>query len=299
MALRFGLLGTGYWAAEEHGAGLVADPDVDLVGVWGRNPAKAAELAGRLGARAYGDVDTLLADVDAVSIALPPHVQAPLAVRAAEHGCHLLLDKPLALSRTDADQVVAAVESSGVASVVYFTSRFDPAIDAWLHDIAETGGWDGGHGSWLGSIYQPGSPFAESAWRREKGALWDIGPHALSLAIPALGPVERVTAVGGRGDTVHLVLGHAGGASSSLSVSLTVPPAATVTDFSVYGREGSTTMPTRGDGEPYRVALEQLAAGVAAGRIAHPVDVRFAREVTVVLEAAELALREGATRRVV
>ncbi|MEK8169577.1 hypothetical protein NKH77_06515 [Streptomyces sp. M19] len=48
--MRFGLLGTGHWAAATQGAALAAHPDAELVGVWGRDPAKAAALAGRLGA---------------------------------------------------------------------------------------------------------------------------------------------------------------------------------------------------------------------------------------------------------
>ena len=51
--LRFGLLGTGYWAAETHAAGLRGHPDADFVGVWGRNPAKAGTIAERYGVRAY------------------------------------------------------------------------------------------------------------------------------------------------------------------------------------------------------------------------------------------------------
>src|ERR1700738_3193308 len=74
MSMTFGLLGTGYWATETHAAGLVAAPDARFAGVWGRDPVKAKALADRYGVRAYPDVDGLLADVDAVAIALPPQV---------------------------------------------------------------------------------------------------------------------------------------------------------------------------------------------------------------------------------
>src|SRR5437763_1145566 len=84
--LRFGLLGTGYWAAETHAAGLHRHPDAQFVGVWGRNPAKAEALAARYGVRAYPDVDALIADVDALAVALPPDIQAEMALRAARAG---------------------------------------------------------------------------------------------------------------------------------------------------------------------------------------------------------------------
>src|SRR5258705_258539 len=96
--MRFGLVGPGYWARETHAAALAAHPDVELVGVWGRSAAKAEELARTHAARAYRDPDQLFDAVDAVAFAVPPAVQAELAVRAAEHGCHLLLDKPVALT---------------------------------------------------------------------------------------------------------------------------------------------------------------------------------------------------------
>ena len=83
MRLRVGLIGTGYWARSVHAAGVRHHPDADLVGVWGRDSARSAELANEFGTRAYADVDALLADVDALTFAVPPEVQCDLAVRAA------------------------------------------------------------------------------------------------------------------------------------------------------------------------------------------------------------------------
>jgi len=81
--MRFGLVGTGPWATMAHGPGLVAAPGAELVGVWGRSPDKTQELAHALGTTAYGSYDDLLAAVDAVAFAVPPAVQARLAVEAA------------------------------------------------------------------------------------------------------------------------------------------------------------------------------------------------------------------------
>ena len=101
--------------------------------------------------------------MDAVAFAVPPHVQAPLAVRAAQAGKHLLLEKPIALSVDDADKLVAAVEAADVASVVFFTWRFNTEIRAWLTDEHARGGWSGegwsgGAAIWLGTSLQPGQP---------------------------------------------------------------------------------------------------------------------------------------------
>ena len=230
-----------------------------------------------------------------MAMAVPPDVQAELAVRAAAAGRHLLLDKPLALSLDGADKVAEAVAAGGVASLVFFTLRFLPEVAAWMEETGVAGGWHGGDGAWLGTALEPGSPFADSPWRRRKGALWDLGPHLLALAIPTLGPVERVTAGTGLGDTVHLVLGHEGGASSTLALSQTVPPAAEGRSFQLYGPQGRSAVP------PFELAhlvaldeaIRQFVAMVAAGATTHPCDVRLGRDTVAVLDAAERFLSTG------
>ena len=162
-----------------------------------------------------------------------------------------------------------------------------------------TGGWHGGDGAWLGTALQPGSPFAGSPWRHRKGALWDLGPHILSLVLPALGPVERVAAGTGLGDTVHLVLRHRDGAASTLVVSQTVPPAAEGIELRLWGPEGRTEVPAfRLDHlAALRAAIGQFTDLVAAGTTEHPCDLRLGRDSVAVLEAAERFLSAGPEAR--
>jgi predicted dehydrogenase len=290
--MRIGLLGTGPWAEMAYAPALSAHRELDFVGVWGRRPEAAEALAGRYGGLAvYEDADALFADVDAVAVALPPSVQAPLAARAARAGRHLLLDKPLATDVESGRAVVEAVEEAGVASVVFFTARFQTAIDAWITEQAAGEDWFTARAEWFGSLFddESDSPFAASPWRREKGALWDVGPHALSVLLPVLGGVEKVAAaVRGPGDTVHLVLLHAGGASSTLTLSLTAPPAASGVAVELRGRAGTTVLPRSDEGAvPALVrAGDALSAAARTGR-PHPCDAAFALRVTEVLSAAE------------
>ncbi|MGY1857101.1 Gfo/Idh/MocA family protein [Modestobacter sp. SYSU DS0290] len=288
--MRFGVLGTGFWATEVHAASLAAHPDAELVGVWGRDLAKAKAAGARFEVPGTVDLDALLADVDAVSFALPPDVQAPLAERAAAAGKHLLLEKPVALSVDAADRVVAAVESAGVASVVFFTNRFRTATSTWLEQASRTR-LAGGAVTWLGRL--TGSPF-DTPWRREHGALWDVGPHALSLLVPALGPVSAVQAGAGQGDTVHLVLTHPEGRASTVTVSSTVAGLATGIDIGVHGDAGRLVLlPESGTAvEAHGVAVDELQAAALTGG-AHPCDVAFGRDVVRVLEAAQRALASG------
>ena len=202
--MKFGLVGTGYWARVTHASAIALTPDATLTAVWGRNPQAAADLAAEHGAVPFtgaDSVDAFLDGVDAVAFSVPPDVQAPIAIRAARAGKHLLLEKPVALSAADAAALAAAVDEGGVASIVFFTLRFAGEIRAWLTDENARGGWSGhgwsgGHGEWLGALVSPDNPF-NTPWRAEKGGLWDLGPHVLSLLWACLGPITGVTATAG------------------------------------------------------------------------------------------------------
>ncbi|KUO02823.1 Gfo/Idh/MocA family protein [Streptomyces caeruleatus] len=294
--MRIGLLGTGPWARMAHAPALSRHGGLDFVGVWGRRTAPTKELADNYGVRAYDEVDALLADVDAVAVALPPAVQADLAVRAARAGRHLLLDKPLAPTVEQARAVAGAVEEAGVASVVFFTARFQPETEAWINEQAAVEGWFTGRAEWLGAVFsEDANPFA-TPWRREKGALWDVGPHALSVLLPILGDARRVTAAAsGPGDTVHLVLDHLGGASSTLALSLTAPPAAAGAAVELRGSAGVTQLPQSTDSAVSALAraADALLAASRTGR-PHACDAAFGLRVTEILATAEALLDGGA-----
>ncbi|MFE9774657.1 Gfo/Idh/MocA family protein [Streptomyces sp. NPDC005931] len=288
--MRIGLLGTGPWAQVAHAPALSGHENLDFSGVWGRRPQAAAELADAHGTRAYEDLDALLADVDAVAVALPPGVQAELAVRAARAGCHLLLDKPLAPTVAQGRAVVEAARSAGVASVVFLTTRFQPEPAAWIAEQAGLGGWFTGRAQWLGAVFSvDGNPFAASPWRREKGALWDVGPHALSVLLPVLGDARRVLAAAyGPGDTVHLVLDHVTGASSTLTLSLTAPPSASGATVELRGESGVTLLPEAAQGAVPALARAADALLTAARTGSpHPCDAAFALRITEILSSAE------------
>ncbi len=288
--MRFGLIGTGFWARATHAAALLAEPDAELVGVWGRDPTKRAAVADELDIRAYEDVGALIEDVEALAFAVPPSVQAPIAVRAAQAGRHLLLEKPVAISPADAARMAEAVAGSGVASVVFFTGRFQPDQRRWVEQCQAQGDWEGGSGMWFGDAFAPGSPF-DTPWRHEKGGLWDVGPHALAMLFGALGPVAAVTAARGPRDVVHLVLTHDSGATSTAALSLTAPPQAVRTAVTLWGPSGFTEMPA-GERDPQQaaqVAVRELMASARTGQ-AHPCDVRLGQAVVDVLAAAEAQL---------
>ncbi|MFF4228172.1 Gfo/Idh/MocA family protein [Streptomyces sp. NPDC001820] len=293
--LRIGLLGAGPWAERTQAPALAAHPDVDFAGVWARRPEAGAALAAAYGATAYSGedgADALFAACDAVAFALPPDVQAPLAARAAAAGCHLLLDKPVATSVAAARETALAAELAGVASVVFCTLRFAAETAPWIAEQAAVDGWFTAHVQWLGSLFAPGadSPYAASPWRREKGGLWDVGPHVLSVLLPILGDVTAVAAARGPVDTSHLVLRHESGASSTATLGLSAPVKAAGASIELFGDRGTVAMPRwSGAVRSFGAALDALLESARTGQ-AHECDVRFGLRLTEILGVAEAEL---------
>jgi predicted dehydrogenase len=285
--LRFGLVGTGHWARVTHAPALASTPGIEFAAVWGRDRQAAAELAASYHAAPYDEESAFLAGVDAVAFSVPPDVQAPFAARAALAGKHLLLEKPVALAEADADALVDAVEQARVASVVFFIHRFAPDVRAWLAEVTARGGWLAGWAVWLGSSLNPASPFY-TPWRRAAGALWDLGPHVVSLLWASLGPVTSVTAEAGLADVTHVILRHQGGATSTATLSQAATQAAGLPEAYLWGPGGRSAAPLLVDPvTQLRTALTELAGNTRSGQVSHPCDARFGRDVGRVLAQAQ------------
>ncbi|QXE37233.1 Gfo/Idh/MocA family oxidoreductase [Streptomyces sp. GMY02] len=296
---RIGLLGTGPWAERTHAPALAAHPGIEFSGVWGRRPEAAAALAAAHDTTAHSGesgLDALFAESDAIAFALPPDIQAPLAVRAAAAGCHLLLDKPVATTVAAAREAADAATGAGVSSVVFCTLRFAAGTAGWIDEQAAKGGWFTAHAYWMGALYGPGanSPYAESPWRREKGGLWDVGPHALSALIPVLGEVTGLTAVRTGPDLTHLVLRHVSGAASTVALSLSAPEAGSGSSVELRGENGTAVLPTEW-GDPvdsFRAATDALLESVRTGQ-PHACDIRFGLRLTEILAEAEAEVQQA------
>lgn len=285
--MRFGLVGAGGWARLTHAPGIASAEGVELAAIYSRDRVRAADLAAPLGAAAYDDFDAMLEEVEAVAFAVPPDVQASLAVRAARAGKHLLLEKPVALAPDAAAELSDAVDEAGVASVVFFTASFDPDVRAWFCALADEGPWEGGSGLWISSGFA-GAPWW-TPWRREYGGLWDVGPHVLSRLTAAVGPVTAVAgAMRGPRDLVHVLVEHENGAASTMSVALD-SQGTDLQRLTVWGSAGSRDMPA--GGTPVigclHVAISELVLNARRGTPDHPYDVHFGRHIVELLAEAQ------------
>jgi predicted dehydrogenase len=230
------LIGAGPWAAKAYAPMLAAGPETRLAAVWSRRPEAAQALAAAHDSVAVETFDAALARCEAVAFAVPPDVQAELGVRAARAGKALLLDKPLALTLDGAERLAEAVEDAGVVTQLMLTHRFRTRTASFLEQARL---WDtiGGRLAFLSSAFLRG-PYA-SAWRKEHGALHDLGPHAFDLLDAAVGPIESIT---GRGDPrryVALSCRHASGAVTDVALSGAMPIEPTVFRLDLFGPRGA------------------------------------------------------------
>jgi predicted dehydrogenase len=272
--VRVGLIGAGGWAQRIHAPGLANHPGVRLTSVWARRRDAAEPLAHSYCAEIADDPASLISQVDAVAFAVPPAVQAELALQAVKAGRHVILEKPIGSTLDEAERLADAIADAGVVSLVALVRRFAPETVEWLSGLQSTGGWVGGNAQWMSGALLS-DDYANSAWRHENGALLDIGPHVIDLMDAALGEVtDVVAATRGPRDLWHILLRHAGGATSTITISLKMPLRPTVVDFSVYGDHGYRTLPGRESpaDQCYTALLDDFVAMVHSGTVTHPCD---------------------------
>jgi len=127
--LPIGVVGVGA-LGRHHARHLAILEEAELVGVFDTDAARAAEVAGDLGVTAFGDFDTLLARVQAVTIAVPTPAHASVGLRALERGVAVLMEKPLAVTVAEADALIAAAARAGVQLQVGHIERYNRALRA-------------------------------------------------------------------------------------------------------------------------------------------------------------------------
>jgi predicted dehydrogenase len=192
VAVNVGVIGVG-WAGEQHIKAYAAMEDVSLIGIAGLEEDTREALATEFGvphsvARWEDLLD--LDGLDAVSVAVPTFLHAPIAVAALRRGIHVLSEKPIALDGAQAEEIVAAARAAGRVLQVAFNHRRRGDVKK-LRGLIEEGrlgrpyytkAW------WLRrtGIPTPGSWFTRSSLAGG-GPLVDIGVHVLDYALFLLG----------------------------------------------------------------------------------------------------------------
>lgn len=130
-ALRVAVIGVGH-LGRHHARILASLPGATLVGVVDTNAARAQDVAGQHGTRAFTDASDVLDLVDAVSVAVPTESHLEVARPFLERGIAALVEKPMARSVDEAEAIIDAARRGGAVLAAGHTERFNPAVQAAL-----------------------------------------------------------------------------------------------------------------------------------------------------------------------
>jgi predicted dehydrogenase len=273
---------------------LATHPDTVLTAVWARRSDAATEVAGPHGAAAFDSFDPFLDAVDAVVFAVPPDVQAELAVRAAAAGKALLLEKPLALDLPAAERLTDIAQETGVPTQMVLTWRYAPKVRSLLEDVVGTDPI-GGRGWFLtGGLL--GGLFA-TPWRLERGPLLDLGPHVIDLLEAALGRVVGIRAHGDAHRWVGLLLDHEGGATSEASLTAYSPLEPARAGIEVHTAQGVREVDTVGVSASATPTLVGEFVATARTGTPHRLDVGHGLHLQRLLAAASADLDRARGRQ--
>jgi predicted dehydrogenase len=139
--IRVALIGTGAIAVQNHIPGIRLHPEGEVVALCDPDPRALDAASAASGIRrTYSDYRALIAerDIDAVVIATPNHVHAPIALAAVVTGKHVLCEKPLGLNQGETEAMAVAAARAGVVHMTAFTYRFIPAI-RWMRRLLSDG----------------------------------------------------------------------------------------------------------------------------------------------------------------
>lgn len=183
--LRFGIAGAGVIVREYHLPVMITNPRVEVVAICDVIEGAARRSAEHFNIpKVYTDFSTLVthSDLDAVLVAVPNNLHAPVATAAFAAGKHVLCEKPMARTAEEARCMLAAAEKAGKSLAIAHPWRCDQDCH-WLHDVVASGR--------LGKIFKvrchailtEGSPPVDS-WRSKReivggGALTDLGIHLI------------------------------------------------------------------------------------------------------------------------
>ncbi|KAF4324981.1 hypothetical protein G195_001672 [Phytophthora kernoviae 00238/432] len=126
--IKVAVFGCGAIAERRHIPEYAANENVELVAFADPIVERAEKMAETYGGKAYSSYEELLAseEVDAVSVCTPNYLHAPMAIAAANAGKHVLVEKPMAVTTEEGEQMIEAAKKNGVYLMVGHNQRLMP-----------------------------------------------------------------------------------------------------------------------------------------------------------------------------
>jgi len=195
----FGIIGSGM-IANFHAEAIRIIPDANLVGIYGRNKEKTADVANSYNCIPYDNLDDLLSNdkVQVVTIATPSGAHLDPCLKAAKSSKHIICEKPLEINAHRINQIIIECEKRGVTLSGIFNRRFNLAVAALKRAIDE--GRFGklslcdAYVKW----YRDEDYYDSGLWRGTKeldggGALMNQSIHTIDLLQYLAGPIVSLS----------------------------------------------------------------------------------------------------------
>ena len=164
-------------------------PNVELVAVVDQDIDRARSVTRSASIDVVGSLDDLTVDVDAAVVAVPTAGHMSIATTLARRGVHLLVEKPLAPSAAEAEDLVAVAEDAGVVLAVGHVERFNPAIYELPRLLEEP-------------IHFEASRISPYTPRIGDGVIFDLMIHDIDIVCSLVNPIAEVVEVAGVSRTV-------------------------------------------------------------------------------------------------
>lgn len=194
--LKVGVIGCGSIARKRHLIEYAKHPNVEIVAVCDIKEERVKEMAEEYSAKPYTDYKELLKDnaIDVISVCLPNYLHAPVSIDSLNVGKHVLCEKPMAISRKEAEQMVEAAQKNNKKLMIAHNQRFVPSHHKAKEMIAN---------GEIGKVYSFRTAFGHrgpegwsidgrDSWFFDKkeafiGAMGDLGVHKTDLIRYILG----------------------------------------------------------------------------------------------------------------
>ncbi|NCA69904.1 MAG: Gfo/Idh/MocA family oxidoreductase [Sphingobacteriia bacterium] len=195
--LRVAVIGVGY-LGRFHALIYSRMPNVELVGVLDSDPARAAAVAAEAGCRVLPRLDDVIQDAEAVSIVVPTTAHLEVAAPLLTRGIPVLLEKPIAASLADAQQIVDLAQANGALLQIGHVERFNAGVMALAQRIETP----------LYIEAQRMGGFVERA--TDVDVVSDLMIHDIDIILSLVGaPIANIAAVGASVLTEHVDIASA------------------------------------------------------------------------------------------
>jgi predicted dehydrogenase len=283
----FGVIGCGSASIPVCEA-IAASPLADLTAVYDVNKDLANDISRRFHVPMLETLEDLMNDqnVDAVYVAVPHHLLAPLTQKALEAGKHALTEKPLAISLEDVDQLIKLGTERELALGVFYEMRYAPA-HALARELVQTGAtgniigvqiqtlidkplsyWQSGYSHrsinpWRGIKAQAGGGVVLMNTSHLLDALFYITGLTVTSVCAEIGTLVASVEVE---DMAAATLRFDNGAMGSLLDGAHIPGAHDDEYCSIYGTEGQIRLPDPYGSAPLRIYLKRAWRDFTAGQ---------------------------------